>query len=104
MHSSADYGPLRAPRKLLILSATKGRIFGHQIASVGSCEGSLARLAPASSVTSFSSPTVLRAAIGVRAHLGPVLNGLALKALMIHNTHIKDLPIRRWGGVNFARM
>ncbi len=27
MHSSADYGPLRAPRKLLILSATKGRIF-----------------------------------------------------------------------------
>ena len=38
--------------------------------------------------TSFASPTALRAAVGVRAHLGPVLNGLALKALMIHNCRV----------------
>ena len=52
--------------------------------------------------TSFSSPAVLRAAIGVRAHLGPVLNGLALKALMIHNTHIKDHLISEVGWGQFC--
>jgi hypothetical protein len=38
--------------------------------------------------TSFASPAALRAAIGVRAHLGPALNGLALKALLIHNCRV----------------
>jgi hypothetical protein len=35
--------------------------------------------------TSFASPSALRAAIGVRAHLGPVISPLGLKALLIHN-------------------
>lgn len=34
--------------------------------------------------TSFASPAALRAAIGVRAHLGPAMTPLALKALLIH--------------------
>jgi hypothetical protein len=34
--------------------------------------------------TSFASPNALRSAIGVRAHLGPVLSPLAIKALLIH--------------------
>lgn len=36
--------------------------------------------------TSFSSPTALRAAIGVKTYLGPVLQPLALKALLIHHS------------------
>jgi hypothetical protein len=34
--------------------------------------------------TSFASPNALRSAIGVRAHLGPALSPLAIKALLIH--------------------
>ena len=37
--------------------------------------------------TSFASPAALRAAIGVRACLGPAIGSLALKALLIHNSH-----------------
>jgi hypothetical protein len=39
--------------------------------------------------TSFAAPLVLRTAIGVRAQLGPVVSGLALKALLIHNCEIE---------------
>ena len=35
--------------------------------------------------TSFAAPAALRTAIGVRAHLGPVITPLALKALLIHH-------------------
>ncbi len=38
--------------------------------------------------TSFAAPLALRAAIGVRAHLGSVMSPLALKALLIH--HAED--------------
>ena len=41
--------------------------------------------------TSFSSPLTLRTAIGVRAQLGPVVSGLALKALLVHNCEIEDI-------------
>jgi hypothetical protein len=34
--------------------------------------------------TSFAAPTALRTAIGIRAHFGPVLSPLALKALLLH--------------------
>ncbi len=34
--------------------------------------------------TSFASPYALRKAMGIRAHFGPVLSSLALKALLIH--------------------
>jgi len=36
--------------------------------------------------TSFSSPNALRLALGVRAHLGPALGPLALRALLIHHS------------------
>src|SRR5579859_4911432 len=36
--------------------------------------------------TSFSSPLALRTAIGVRAHLGPVIQPVALKALLVHHS------------------
>ena len=35
--------------------------------------------------TSFAAPAALRTAIGVRAHLGPTITPLALKAILIHN-------------------
>lgn len=34
--------------------------------------------------TSVASPSTLRAGVGVRAHLGPVLSPLAIRALMVH--------------------
>lgn len=40
--------------------------------------------------TSLASPTALRTAIGVRAHLGPVVSPLALKALLIHRCEAID--------------
>lgn len=40
--------------------------------------------------TSFASPAALRAAIGVRAHIGAAIRPLALKALLIHNAHTND--------------
>ncbi len=40
--------------------------------------------------SSFASPNGLRAAIGVRAYLGPVLSPLAIKALLIHRCDRSD--------------
>ena len=44
--------------------------------------------------TSFAAPSVLRLGAGVRAHFGPVLSPLAIKALLIHGTqeggHTRD--------------
>jgi hypothetical protein len=37
--------------------------------------------------TSYAGPAAMRAAAGVRAHFGPVLNPLAIKALLIHGTN-----------------
>jgi hypothetical protein len=51
--------------------------------------------------TSFASPAALRMAIGVRAHLGPVLSPLALKALLIQRSDQADHPRAEigWGKV-----
>jgi len=51
--------------------------------------------------TSFASPYALRAAVGVRAFLGPVLSPLALKALLIHRCDVSDHPRHEvgWGRV-----
>lgn len=38
--------------------------------------------------TSFAAPSALRTALGVRAHFGPVLQPLALKALLIHHADV----------------
>lgn len=40
--------------------------------------------ADGTSGTSFSAPLTLRAAIGVRAHLGPIIQPLAVRALLVH--------------------
>jgi Subtilase family len=42
-------------------------------------------LAKARMGTSFAAPFAIRTAIGIRAHLGPALGVLALKALLIHS-------------------
>jgi hypothetical protein len=52
--------------------------------------------------TSFSAPTVLRAAIGMRAHLGSSLGALAIKALLVHasdpgRNHASEVG---WGKIN----
>jgi len=51
--------------------------------------------------TSFASPLALRAAIGVRTHLGSVMSPLALKALLIHHGDPEDVQAREvgWGRV-----
>ena len=37
--------------------------------------------------TSFASPGALRAALGVRAYLGPVIQPIGLKALLVHHSN-----------------
>ncbi|MBC7818646.1 MAG: S8 family peptidase [Planctomycetaceae bacterium] len=51
--------------------------------------------------TSFASPSGLRAAMGVRACLGPIMSPLALKALLIHRSDSSDHPQHEvgWGKV-----
>lgn len=51
--------------------------------------------------TSFASPYALRTAIGVRAHLGPVIQPLALKALLVHHSEDNDLHPHEvgWGRI-----
>ncbi|MEU9237103.1 S8 family peptidase [Streptomyces subrutilus] len=49
--------------------------------------------------TSFASPSALRLAAGIRAHFGPVLSPLALKALLVHcaEDNEQDTAERGWG-------
>lgn len=49
--------------------------------------------------TSFSSPSALRMAAGIRAHFGSVLSPLALKALLVHcaEDNAQDTTERGWG-------
>lgn len=51
--------------------------------------------------TSFSSPNLLRTAIGIRSHLGSVMSSLGLKALLIHNCEQNDEDKKEigWGRV-----
>lgn len=49
-------------------------------------------IAVAQAGTSFSSPYALRLAMGVRAHFGPSLTPLAIKALLVHCTEQHKLP------------
>ncbi|MFJ4321168.1 S8 family peptidase [Streptomyces lavendulae] len=49
--------------------------------------------------TSFASPSALRLAAGIRAHFGPLLSPLALKALLVHcaEDNEQDTAERGWG-------
>jgi hypothetical protein len=51
--------------------------------------------------TSFASPSALRMAIGIRAFLGPVVQPIALKALLIHHSDPSKFEQREvgWGRV-----
>ncbi|MER5927755.1 S8 family peptidase [Streptomyces mirabilis] len=54
---------------------------------------------PMSLGTSFAAPSALRIAAGIRAHFGPVLSPLALKALLVHcaEDNAQDTAERGWG-------
>ncbi|MFF4362839.1 S8 family peptidase [Streptomyces sp. NPDC001351] len=54
---------------------------------------------PMSLGTSFAAPSALRMAAGIRAHFGPVLTPLALKALLVHcaEDNEQDTSERGWG-------
>ena len=49
--------------------------------------------------TSFAAPGVTRMASGVRAHFGPNLNHLAIRALLIHTVEVNECDYRQvgWG-------
>jgi len=49
--------------------------------------------------TSFASPNALRAALGVRAYLGPVVQPIGLKALLVHHSDEGEYDAREvgWG-------
>jgi len=49
--------------------------------------------------TSFASPNALRAGLGVRAYLGPVVQAIGLKALLVHHSDDADYEAREvgWG-------
>ena len=53
--------------------------------------------------TSFSAPSVLRLAAGVRAHFGETLTMLAIRALLIHTTEACDFPCEDVGRGRVAR-
>jgi hypothetical protein len=53
--------------------------------------------------TSFSSPSVLRLAAGVRAHFGDNLSMLAIRALLIHTTEPSDFACADVGRGRVAR-
>jgi hypothetical protein len=93
-HSSI--GPGRSPGiikpDLLSFGGSAKNPF-YVVGADGSAEGCIG--------TSFASPSGLRAAIGVRAYLGPILSPLALKALLIHRAYPSELPQREvgWGKI-----
>lgn len=47
--------------------------------------------------TSFASPSVLRTAVGIRAHIGPDLGTLAIRTLLIHSAETTELPAEEVG-------
>jgi len=51
--------------------------------------------------TSFASPTVLRMAMGIRAHFGSLLSPLAIRALLVHCSHGNGNPTCEvgWGRI-----
>ena len=53
--------------------------------------------------TSFAAPSVLRLAAGVRAHVGPSLNTLAIKALLVHTAEESKIPFSEIGRGRVAR-
>jgi hypothetical protein len=53
--------------------------------------------------TSFSAPSVLRLAAGIRAHLGENLNMLAIRALLVHTTETCELACADVGRGRVAR-
>jgi hypothetical protein len=53
--------------------------------------------------TSFSAPSVLRLAAGVRAHFGESLSMLAIRALLIHTAETGDYPCEDVGRGRVAR-
>lgn len=53
--------------------------------------------------TSFSAPSALRLAVGLRAHLGPSLSPLAIRALLIHTTEPCVFSYKEVGRGRIAR-
>ena len=53
--------------------------------------------------TSFAAPSALRLAAGVRAHLGPTISMLAIRALLVHSTETSDLACAEVGRGRVAR-
>jgi hypothetical protein len=53
--------------------------------------------------TSFSAPSVLRLAAGLRAHFGESLNTLAIRALLVHTAEISSLACEDVGRGRVAR-
>jgi hypothetical protein len=53
--------------------------------------------------TSYAAPSVLRLAAGVRAHFGPEISMLTVRALLIHSCESSDLPKHEIGRGRAAR-
>lgn len=53
--------------------------------------------------TSFAAPSVLRLGVGLRAHFGPVLDALAIKALLIHTAEPGEGSAAETGRGRLAR-
>ena len=53
--------------------------------------------------TSFATPSVTRMASGVRAHFGPNLNHLAIRALLIHTVEVNECDHKQVGWGRVAR-
>jgi Subtilase family len=66
-------------------------------------DSSKPNFARADAGTSFASPLALRTAIGVRAHLGPVVRPVALKALLVHHSEDRKHSSQEvgWGRIPF---
>jgi hypothetical protein len=83
----SSYGPGRAPGVIKPEVLAFGGSSREPFYVIDAANGET--VAPTTG-TSFSSPTVLRTALGIRAHFGEVLSPVALKALLVHSADKDD--------------
>jgi len=98
--SYSSIGPGRSPGLIKPDLVDFGGSIDRPFLTLDSTDGS--KLFPTGG-TSFSAPTVLRLASGVKAHFGSSLNALAIRTLLIHSAEDAELPKVEIGWGRVAR-
>lgn len=96
----SSIGPGRSPGLIKPDLVDFGGSIHRPFLTLDSIDGS--KLLPTGG-TSFSAPSVLRLASGVRAHFGSSLNALAIRTLLVHSAEDADIPKFEIGWGRVAR-